>query len=664
MLIEANAGTGKTYVAGLANRVWEHEGIPVLGAAPTGKAVTELKAAGVERSRTFASLANHISQRRPLVELTGGVPGVLLGDELTMVHTREAELVLRTAVSEGFAVRGMGHSAQLQSVQAGGWFKQVTHQHQDDLGEALLRLDEVIRQKDTDESKALNDLAARAPHKWVAYQEEHGRLRGYGLSPRERHQATVDAVSMWVGREREGQEVLLISPTNQLRQDLNIVAQAQLCGTGRLVGKPLGLQTSEGDRIHAGERLILKRNDRALGVDNGTRATAIAGVGEGLLIRVADREVLLPREYVGEHVRLGYAVTIHDSQGATADHAIVVTPVKNLDSELAYVAASRARHSTTVLVLTEPDPRWKNLKARLRLEGAEQTAIEHLESARVVPPDPAQTLASRTAGKPEHEGEPSITTAGQPTTEIPEVVEARPRVEAEPPIPSEASRAPQWPVSKHRTVLAELDSTLERAKENHAQVMQDAAEKKERATELDRQIEIMENAGREDAQNTKRRRRKELEARQALRQTQLDRLSAQRAQLPVPPDTRTLADEFIVHQQQHRNRRNSVIEDAAIDEVEIGTPVFEETLGPPPEPGSQAREVWIRAALTIGKHRVEHNITNPYQHGIDPERWRNRKLLKDLERAVEQLERHWATQGLQVNITPIRGIDRDGDLGM
>ncbi len=204
MLIEANAGTGKTYVAGLANKVWEHEGIPVLGAAPTGKAVTELKAAGVARSRTFASLANHISQDKPLVELTGGVPGILLGDELTMVHTREAELVLRTAVKEGFAVRGMGHSAQLQSVQAGGWFKQVTHQHQDELGEALLRLDEVIRQKNTDEGKALNGLAARTPHKWVAYQEKHGRLRGYGLSPRERHQATMDAVSMWLGARRAG----------------------------------------------------------------------------------------------------------------------------------------------------------------------------------------------------------------------------------------------------------------------------------------------------------------------------------------------------------------------------------------------------------------------------------------------------------------------------
>ncbi len=125
----------------------------------------------------------------------------------------------------------------------------------------------------------------------------------------------------------------------------------------------------------------MKRNDRGLGVDNGTRATALGHYFDGLLVQVGERQVLLPNEYVADYVRLGYAVTIHDSQGATADHAIVVTPVKNLDAELAYVAASRAKHTTTMFVLSEPDPQWKNLKARLRLEGAEPTATTQMQAA-------------------------------------------------------------------------------------------------------------------------------------------------------------------------------------------------------------------------------------------------------------------------------------------
>ena len=663
VLIEANAGTGKTYVAGLANKVWGHEGIPVLGAAPTGKAVTELKAAGVERSRTFASLANHISQDKPLVELTGGVPGILLGDELTMVHTREAELVLRTAVNEGFAVRGMGHSAQLPSVQSGGWFKQVTHQHQDELGEALLRLDEVIRQRSIDEGKALNDLAARTPHKWIAYQEKHGRLRGYGLSPRERHQATVDAVSMWL--EYDGRDVLLISPTNQLRHDLNLLAQAQLRETGQLADEPLGFHTSEGEMIHVGEKLILKRNDRMLGVDNGTRATAAAGLDDGLLIRVGDRDVLLPAEYVREHVRLGYAVTVHDSQGATADHAIVVTPVKNLDSELAYVAASRARDATTLLVLTDPDPGWKNLKSRLRLEGAEQTATNQIEAARPehVRDTPHGVGANRPIVQAQQDHAPPAAATPWPVAKEPEL---RPNTKAEAAVSRERSTPAQWLVSKHRDALSALDSRLEQAKETHAQVMHNAAEKAARIRELDEQIQQIKTAARDDALHTKRRHRKDLEARQAARQEQLNQLSLRRAQLPVPPDRQTLAEEFMAYQQRHQRLRESTIEDAAADEIEIGTPVFEQTLGPRPDPGSQARDVWNHAALQIGKHRVRHNITDPHQHGIDTSDRRSRKLGRDLDQAIERLNKHWATQGLQLKIATIGriGQDRHREVGM
>ncbi len=659
VLIEANAGTGKTYVAGLANKIWERDGIPVLGAAPTGKAVTELKAAGVERSRTFASLANHVNQNKPLVELTGGVPGILLGDELTMVHTREAEFVLRAAVSEGFAVRGMGHSAQLQSVQAGGWFKQVTEQHQDELGEALVRLDEVIRQKSTDEGKALNDVAARAPHKWVAYQEKHGRLRGYGLSPRERHQATMDAVSMWL--EREGQDVLLISATNQLRQDLNMLAQTQLQSTGRLTGEQVGFQTSEGETIHAGEKLILKRNDRGLGVDNGTRATAVAGRGDGLVIQIADREVLLPAEYIAEHVRLGYAVTIHDSQGATADHTIVVTPVKNLDSELAYVAASRARHTTTMLVLTDPDPGWKGLKSRLRLEGAEQTASKHIETMRSehVQGSTRNTQAEVSIVPPRKANAPATPTR-RPVSKEPD---GRPNGTTRSPA-SRAKLAPwQWPVSKHRAALSALHSRLEEAKETHAQVMQDAIEKAALVRDLDEQIQQIKTAALDDARGSKRRHRKDLEARQAIRQEQVNRLSVRRAQLPTPPDTQTLSAEFVTYQQQHQDRRNAIIKDAAVDEIEIGTPVFEQTLGPRPDSG-QARDVWDRAALAIGKHRVERGITHPYQHGVDTGDWRSRKLGRDLDRLIERLNRHWTSQGLQLKIAPLRGAGQDPHRGM
>jgi conjugative relaxase-like TrwC/TraI family protein len=678
ILVEANAGTGKTsYVAGLANKVWEREGIPVLGAAPTGKAVTELKAAGVETSRTYASLANHIRQDKKLVELTGGVPGILLTDELTMAHTREAELVLRTAVKEGFPIRGMGHSAQLQSVQAGGWFKQATHQHADELEEALLRLDEVIRQKDETEAKALNELAARTPHKWVEYQQKHGRLRGYGLSAPERHQATLDAVATLMGHDQD-HDVLLISPTNQMRKDLNVLAQAEMRRTGRLNGPELGLQTSEGDTIHEGERLLLKRNDRGLGVDNGTRATALGDYFDGLLVQVGERQVLLPKEYVADYVRLGYAVTIHDSQGATADHAIVVTPVKNLDSELAYVAASRAKDTTTVFVLSDPDPQWKNLKTRLRLEGAEPSAttqIEAAEAQRARNPSSQRVaqmphVAEPATEKVKHEQEPNVDVQQVPseleTPSVGTVGSGDPKLEVADDVAAapEAAQEPQWRVSAHRATIADIDEKYERATKIHQDISREATEAITRRSEIDQRIQQIERDARDDTQTTKRRHRDELDARQSRRQEELDRLSAERAQLGTPRDPETLWAEYVAFGEQSRRKKARAVEDAAIDEIEMGTPVFENTVGPRPEQRTREREVWNRAALAIGKHRVEHAITDPNDHGIDPRDPKNRALIKHVNKALDELSIYRATVGLELGPEPFKGIGNDESLGM
>lgn len=670
ILVEANAGTGKTsYVAGLANKVWEREGIPVLGAAPTGKAVTELKAAGVETSRTYASLANHIRQDKKLVELTGGVPGILLTDELTMVHTREAELVLRTAVKEGFPIRGMGHSAQLQSVQAGGWFKQVTHQHADELEEALLRLDEVIRQKDEPEAKALNELAARTPHKWVEYQQKHGRLRGYGLSAQERHQATLDAVATLM-EHNPSDNVFLVSPTNQLRKDLNVLAQAEMRRTGRLSGSELGLRTSEGDVIHEGEKLLLKRNDRSLGVDNGTRAIALGDFFDGLLVQVGEGTVLLPNEYVADYVRLGYAVTIHDSQGATADHAIVVTPVKNLDAELAYVAASRARETTTMFVLSEPDPQWKNLKARMRLEGAEPTATQHIQTAeaqqaQVQATDRVQRVEvvepPTVIDEPEHEQTPTVAASPEPApvAEIADVVTGSERLAA-----PEPTVVPEWPVSVLRSKVAEIDARYELAIETHNRLSQAAEQSIKTIREIDARIREIKNAAREDAQNTKRRHRDQLDAREGRRQEELDRLAARRAQLGNPQDPKQLFAEFIEFGEQSRSNKVRAAEDAAIEEIEMGTPVFERTLGPRPQAGTPGREIWNRAALEIGKHRVLQNVTDPHTHGIEPRDPKHRDLVKQINRAMEQLNKYRADQGLDVGVNPFKPPGRDESLGM
>ena len=64
---------------------------------------------------------------------------------------------------------------------------------------------------------------------------------------------------------------------------------------------------------------------------------------------------VLPAEYVGEYVDLGYAVTAHRAQGITVDTShVVVTP--STTRENLYVSMSRGRESNIAYVaLDQPD---------------------------------------------------------------------------------------------------------------------------------------------------------------------------------------------------------------------------------------------------------------------------------------------------------------------
>jgi ATP-dependent exoDNAse (exonuclease V) alpha subunit len=65
--------------------------------------------------------------------------------------------------------------------------------------------------------------------------------------------------------------------------------------------------------------------------------------------------VVLPAEYVADHVELGYATTAYRAQGRTVDTAhALISPGATRES--LYVAATRARQANTLYVDTTNDP--------------------------------------------------------------------------------------------------------------------------------------------------------------------------------------------------------------------------------------------------------------------------------------------------------------------
>ena len=123
--VEALAGTGKTFTAGLLAQAYAAGGFRVLGAAPTGRGVRELtEQAGITPVvDTHAPGAGPRRRRRRLREPASAV---LILDEAGMASTRETARVMAHAQAAGVKVIAIGDSGQLSSVQAGGWLGSLT----------------------------------------------------------------------------------------------------------------------------------------------------------------------------------------------------------------------------------------------------------------------------------------------------------------------------------------------------------------------------------------------------------------------------------------------------------------------------------------------------------------------------------------------------------
>jgi hypothetical protein len=123
--------------------------------------------------------------------------------------------------------------------------------------------------------------------------------------------------------------------------------------------------------VSAGDRLLVRANDRRSGVLNGEIVT-VEGIEAGV-IQTADGRRIDSRRF-GEFT-YGYAVTSHASQSKTVAHVVVAA--ERLTAKAAYVACSRGRVSCavhtpdkTALLNRLPDG---NREAALDLLGADHS---------------------------------------------------------------------------------------------------------------------------------------------------------------------------------------------------------------------------------------------------------------------------------------------------
>jgi ATP-dependent exoDNAse (exonuclease V) alpha subunit len=387
------AGAGKTTALEVLGDALSRSEIPVLGAAPSGRAADELERETDIPSQTLHSLLNDARH-------SGGLPPgcVLVIDEAGMAETRVLAPVLRMVEEAGGKALLIGDPAQLPAVGAGGLYEALC----DRVG--AVRLGENHRQREVSEREALAHLRDGDAERYLAHAAREGRLRIADDAAQAKEQLLAD----WWRAAAEGdvRDTVMLAHRRADVRDLNEAARHLMRETGRLGERAL----VAGDReFRPGDRVVCRQNDPALGVRNGTRAPVrdvdpVLGIVTLQIDAGPSRQ--LPERYVAEHLEHGYALTGHAAQGASVEQSFVLVRAEGALAEWGYVAASRARGETSLyavgpelapdagLTRPEPVPATPFVAAVLARSAAEPTALAQTERLRTAP-SPIQLARQR-----------------------------------------------------------------------------------------------------------------------------------------------------------------------------------------------------------------------------------------------------------------------------
>jgi Ti-type conjugative transfer relaxase TraA len=324
------AGTGKSAMLGVAREAWESSGYEVRGIALSGIAAENLESGSGIASRTIASLEHQWGQDR---ELLSG-KSILVIDEAGMIGTRQMERVITEVEKHGAKVVLVGDPEQLQAIEAGASFRSIAERH------GGVEITEVRRQSEDWQRDATRHLATgRTGEALDAYREA-----GMVTQSLTRESAREALIERW-NAERVGDpgaSRIILTHTNAECDELNALARDRMKGHGTLV-TDIAVQTTRGERLFAADdRIMFLRNERSMGVKNGSLGTIEQVDQSRIAVRLDDGRVLAFDHKDYADLNHGYAATIHKSQGVTVDRThVLATP--GLDRHGAYVALSRHR---------------------------------------------------------------------------------------------------------------------------------------------------------------------------------------------------------------------------------------------------------------------------------------------------------------------------------
>ncbi len=352
--LQAPAGAGKTHSLKVLRAAAHRARKRVLVLAPTGKAVDEAMREGAgDDGLTVAKALAAIGDGR----LAIGRDTVVIVDEASMLGTPELNTLLGCAYLSRAKMVLVGDAYQLAPVKArGGMFEQLCAElpWSQCLGEVWRMTDPQERQT----SLALRSARGDALDTAVRWYRDRGRLHAGDPVT-----MAADALHAYLKERAAGRDTILICDTWEVADALNRRVHDTLTIPGPAV------KAARGQWIRVGDIVMSRRNDitielhPARGADrvdqvrngNRWRVTAVDPDTHRLAaVRLTDKaRVVFAADYLGEHVTLGYAATVHSAQGVTADSSYAILGA-GASRAMAYVAMTRGRHDNQAFLYQKP----------------------------------------------------------------------------------------------------------------------------------------------------------------------------------------------------------------------------------------------------------------------------------------------------------------------
>ena len=337
-VMEARAGTGKTFTLAAVRDAYERSGVAVIGVAWQGQAADVLQREAGIPSQTAAMLLRRIERGED-----NAIPArsVIVVDEASVMPTRALERLVHAAAWRSARLVLVGDRAQLPAIDAAGGFAALA----DRLG--AVELVENRRQQTELQRDVARHLAEGRAADAVALLAESGRLQAFD----DARDARMALVAAWAQAELDspGRNLMLAHDRHDVAE-LNRIAREWREQWWFISDRRITVAETE---WAIGDRMVCRRNDYSLGVRNGTQGTVVdlGRHAEHLDLFTDHGETIrIPADYLA-HARHGYALTGHVSQGESVDRTFVLASPERGGAEWAYVAGSRQRHDLQVFVV-------------------------------------------------------------------------------------------------------------------------------------------------------------------------------------------------------------------------------------------------------------------------------------------------------------------------